>query len=96
MGDWQGSNHSDGEAPAATTVTPVTEKPDACDLKVGYGNKTLSVSVPNSAHVVTFAAAGFANLKPGAGVFAVMVPRDHGQMSAVSLVVDKNGVNPSM
>jgi hypothetical protein len=63
---------------------------------VSYGNKTLAVSVPNSAPVVTFAPAAFADLKPGASVFAVVVPSDHRQMSAVSVIVEKNGVKPPM
>jgi len=96
-----GEGHYDWDlAPGSTmtgaTVTSVTEKPDARELNVSYGDKTLTVSVPNSAPVVTFAPAAFADLKPGAAVFAVVVPSDHGQMSAVSVVVEKNGVKPPM
>ena len=96
-----GEGHYDWDlAPGSTmtgaTVTSVTEKSDARELNVSYGDKTLTVSVPNSAPVVTFAPAAFADLKPGAAVFAVVVPSDHGQMSAVSVVVEKNGVKPPM
>ena len=85
-----------GSTMTGATVTSVTEKPDARDLNVSYGDKTLTVSVPNSAPVVTFAPAAFADLKPGATVFAVVTPSDHGHMSAVSVVVEKNGVKPPM
>lgn len=85
-----------GSTMTGATVTSVTEKPDARELNVSYGDKTLTVSVPNSAPVVTFAPAAFADLKPGAAVFAVVAPSDHGQMSAASVVVEKNGVKPPM
>ncbi|MFP3554145.1 alpha/beta hydrolase [Paraburkholderia sp. SIMBA_049] len=78
------------------TVTSVTEKPDARDLSVSYGDKTLTISVPTSAPVVTFAPAAFADLKHGAAVFAVVAPSDHGQLSAASVVVEKDGVKPPM
>jgi pimeloyl-ACP methyl ester carboxylesterase len=96
-----GEGHYDWDlAPGSTmtgaTVASVTEKPDVRDLNVSYGDKTLTVSVPNSAPVVTFAPAVFADLKPGAAVFAVVVPSDHGQMNATSVVVEKNGVKPPM
>ena len=96
-----GEGHYDWDlAPGSTmtgaTVTSVTEKSDARELNVSYGDKTLTVSVPNSAPVVTFAPAAFADLKLGAAVFAVVVPSDHRQMSAVSVIVEKNGVKPPM
>jgi pimeloyl-ACP methyl ester carboxylesterase len=96
-----GEGHYDWDlAPGSTmtgaTVTSVIEKPDARELNVSYGDKMLTVSVPGAAPVVTFAPAAFADLKPGAAVFAVAVPSDHGRTSAVSVVVEKNGVKPPM
>ncbi|MFL9910938.1 alpha/beta fold hydrolase [Paraburkholderia sp. RL17-337-BIB-A] len=85
-----------GSTMTGATVTSVTDKPDARDLNVSYGDKTLTVSVPSSAPVVTFAPATFADLKPGTAVFGVVSPSDHGQMSAVSVVVEKNGIKPPM
>ncbi|MGH8783164.1 alpha/beta fold hydrolase [Paraburkholderia sp.] len=83
-------------AATVTSVTSVTGKPDARDLNVSYGDKTFIVSVPKSAPVVTFAPATAADLKPGAAVFVIAVPSDHGQISAASVVVEKNGVKPPM
>ncbi|MFM0125746.1 alpha/beta hydrolase [Paraburkholderia sp. RL18-101-BIB-B] len=65
-----GEGHYDWDlAPGATmtgaTVASVTEKPDARDLNVSYGDKTLTVSVPNSAPVVTFAPRSFCRSQTG-------------------------------
>ncbi|PCE22258.1 hypothetical protein BWP39_21525 [Paraburkholderia acidicola] len=96
-----GEGHYDWDlAPGSTmtgaTVTSVTEKPDGRDLSLGYGDKTLTVSVPKQTPVVTFAPATFDDLKPGAAIFAVAVPSSHGQTSATSVLVEKNGVKPPL
>jgi hypothetical protein len=96
-----GEGHYDWDLTPGSTmtgapVTSVTEKPGARDFNVSYGDRTLIVSVPNPAPVVTFAPAALAVLKPRAAVFAVAVPSDHGEMSAVCVVVEKNGVKPPM
>ncbi|MFL9875109.1 alpha/beta fold hydrolase [Paraburkholderia megapolitana] len=96
-----GEGHYDWDlAPGSTmtgaTVTSVTEKPDGRDLNLSYGGNTLTVSVPKEAPVVTFAPATVDDLKPGAAIFAVAAPSDHGQTSAISLLVEKNGVKPPL
>jgi hypothetical protein len=96
-----GEGHYDWDlAPGSTmtgaTVTSITDKQGARDFNLSYGDKTLTISVPESAPVVTFAPAAFDDLKPGAAVFVVAVPGDHGQINAASVVVEKNGVKPPM
>jgi hypothetical protein len=96
-----GEGHYDWDlAPGSTmtgaTVTSITDKQGSRDLNLSYSDKTLTISVPKSAPVVTFAPASFDDLKPGASVFVVAVPGDHGQVNAASVVVEKNGIKPPM
>ena len=96
-----GEGHYDWDlAPGSTmtgaTVTSITDKQGARDLNLSYGDKTLTISVPASAPVVTFAPAAFDDLKPGAAVFVLAVPGDHGQVDAASVLVEKNGVKPPL
>jgi pimeloyl-ACP methyl ester carboxylesterase len=85
-----------GSSMTGATVTSVTEKSDARYLNTAYDDKTLTISVPKSAPVVTFAPASAVDLKPGAAVFALAAPSAHGQMVATSVVVEKNGIKPPM
>jgi hypothetical protein len=78
------------------TVTSVDGKPGARDLHLAYGDQSITVTVPDSAPVVTFAPAALADLKRGAAVFVLATPGTRDQVGAVTVVVEKNGVKPPM
>lgn len=64
-------------------------------LTVAYGDKTIDITVPPSAPVVTVAPASTAVLKPGTKVF-VVVASDAGKMSGKRILAGADGITPPM
>ncbi|MDN7811882.1 alpha/beta fold hydrolase [Burkholderia gladioli] len=85
-----------GSSMTGATVTAVTAEPGGRDLDLRYGSETLRVHVPDSTPVVTYAPAGREDLVPGAYLFAVAAPGDHGQWRAGAISVEKDGVKPPL
>jgi pimeloyl-ACP methyl ester carboxylesterase len=93
-------HHAWDLAPGSTvtnaTVASVAEKPGSRELQLAYGEQTMTVTVPDTAPVVTFAPAARPDLKPGAAVFVLATPAAHDQLNAAAVVVEKNGVKPPL
>jgi pimeloyl-ACP methyl ester carboxylesterase len=85
-----------GSTVTNATVESVVEKPDARDLHLHYGDQSITVTVPDTAPVVTFAPAARDDLKPGAAVFVLATPAAQNHTDAATVVVEKDGVKPPM
>lgn len=66
------------------------------DLIVDYKGGQQAVAVPASVPIVSFGVASFADLKPGAHVFAVAQKGADGSLATNRLVVGANGSTPPM
>ena len=63
-------------------------------LKYKDGEKTFIV--PPNVAVVTFAPATMADIKPDTKIFVIANKQPDGSLSAASITVGRNGVNPPM
>jgi hypothetical protein len=78
------------------TVAETVEKVDGPILNLTYNGGEKKVVVPPDAPIVTFAPADRSDLKPGARVIATVTKGPDGVLTATSVVVGKNGVDPPM
>jgi hypothetical protein len=65
-------------------------------LNLTYNGGEKKVVVPPEAPIVTFAPADRSDLKPGARVIATVTKGPDGVLTATSVVVGKNGIDPPM
>ena len=78
------------------TVMNAVKEVDGRTLTVSYKGGEKKLAVPDGVPIVTFAPATQADLKPGATVFIPAKRGADGALSAGTVVVGTNGVNPPM
>jgi len=78
------------------TVANTSDKVDGPVLNLTYNGGNKSVVVPPEAPIVTLAPADRSDLKPGARVVVTTTKAADGTLTATSVVVGKNGVDPPM
>jgi hypothetical protein len=66
------------------------------DLKVSYKGGNNTITVPDNVPVVTLAPATRADLIAGKKVVVVSAPADHGTFTGLFVLVEKNGVVPTI
>jgi hypothetical protein len=77
-------------------VSEAVKSVEGTTLNVVFHGQSKKINVAPGTPVVTFAPATAADVKPGAAVFVPAQRADNGQLSAVQVVVGKNGVVPPM
>ena len=85
-----GSMMTNGTVKGAVTAASGRE------LTVGYKDSAITIDVPPSTPVVTFAPAAREDLKPGAKVFCIATKSAEGKLTAARVTVGKDGVVPPM
>jgi hypothetical protein len=85
-----------GSSMTNATVSAVVSANAGRSLALTYQGKHIQIDVPKDAPVVTFVPAVAQELHPGLTVFAVANHADDGTLTAVRLVLEKNGVKPPM
>ncbi len=78
------------------TVMNLVKEINGRTLTVSYKGGEKKLAIPDGIPIVTFAPATEADLKPGATVFVPAKRGADGALSAGTVVVGTNGVNPPM
>lgn len=78
------------------TISGVAEGSSDNQITMKYGDKTVTMEVPETAPVVAFAPGDASLLAKGAEVFIVALKGDDGSLSADRVIAETNGVKPPM
>ena len=78
------------------TVAETVSRVDGATLTLAYKEGQKTIVVPPEAPIVTFAPADRSDLKPGAKFMATVTRDPSGAMTAASIVVGRDGVDPPM
>lgn len=78
------------------TVAETVTKTDGPTLTLTYKDGQKTITVPPEAPIVTFIPADRSDLKPGARIFSAVTKSETGALTAASVTVGKDGVDPPM
>ncbi|MDB5761358.1 MAG: hypothetical protein JWQ21_353 [Herminiimonas sp.] len=78
------------------TVTAVVSSTSGHDLDVNFQGKTVKISVPSTAPIVTLTPAAVNDAVPGLAVVVTALQDASGKLTATRVVLEKNGVKPPM
>lgn len=78
------------------TVTAVVSSTSGHDLDVNFQGKTVKISVPSTAPIVTLTPAAVNDAVPGLAVVITALQDASGKLTATRVVLEKNGVKPPM
>ncbi|WP_375458682.1 hypothetical protein [uncultured Enterovirga sp.] len=78
------------------TVAETVTKTDGPTLTLTYKDGQKIITVPPEAPIVTFIPADRGDLKPGARIFSTVTKTEAGALTAASVTVGKDGVDPPM
>jgi hypothetical protein len=97
----RGEGHFDwalepGSTMTNATVMAIVRGASGRTLRVRFMGLTASIRVPEDAPIVEAIPAERSDLKPGAPVFVMVRKDEGGQLTAIGVVVGKNGVAPPM